>query len=89
MDDRLTKLRKEVDKIDENILELLGKRFAVTKKVGKLKKEAKIGVIDQKRWISLLDKNLSHAKKMGIPVTLVKKIYQLIHLHSVKLQKEL
>lgn len=85
--DKLVKLRKEVDKIDESILKLLGKRFEIARKIGHLKKENKLGVLDSQRWQFILKKALARGKQLDLPASFVKKIYRLIHQTSVKMQK--
>jgi chorismate mutase len=51
----LTKLRKEIDLLDRNIWSLLGKRFALTKKVAKIKQKLHISVYDAEREKAVLE----------------------------------
>jgi chorismate mutase len=50
----LSKLRKEIDLLDRNIWSLLSKRFALTKKVAKIKQKLHISVYDADREKSVL-----------------------------------
>jgi chorismate mutase len=50
----LSKLRKEIDILDRNIWSLLGKRFALTKKVAKIKQKLDIPVYDANREKAVL-----------------------------------
>lgn len=88
MGEKITKLRKEIDRIDQSLLKLLGKRMAVAGKIGQIKKQSKLSMVDKKRWQIVLDKNLEQGEKLGLPASFVKRIYQLIHQTSVKVQKE-
>ncbi len=44
--------------------------------------------MDKKRWQFVLERNLNSGEKLGLSVSFIKKIYQLIHQTSVKVQKE-
>lgn len=89
MANQLENLRKEIDKIDERILELLGKRNKIAKKIGEIKKENNKSILDKKRWGDLLEKNLIKAEKLGLSKTFIKDLFKLIHQNSLKLQKDI
>jgi chorismate mutase len=89
MNDELQKLRKDIDKIDDNIVNLLSKRMSVVEKVGKLKKEHNMEALDTKRWDEVLATKLEKAKSLGVSEGLIKKIYNVIHDHALKLEKKL
>lgn len=47
--ERLHELRKEIDKIDKQIIELLEKRVRIAKEIGEIKRELNLPVRDEKR----------------------------------------
>lgn len=49
MNSSLQQLRTDIDKIDQDMVELLAKRFALTKQVGKLKSRSNVASIDPTR----------------------------------------
>jgi len=51
----LTSLRKEIDVLDRSIWSLLSKRFALTKKVAKIKQKLHISVYDAEREKAVLE----------------------------------
>ena len=61
MDDRLEKLRLEIDNIDEKILELLEKRIKIVHKVGNLKKDLEISVEDLNREYKIIQRLTSQS----------------------------
>ena len=61
MDERLKKLRLEIDNIDEEILELLEKRMKIVHEVGELKKDLDISVEDLNRENEIIDRLTSHS----------------------------
>jgi len=52
----LEKQRKNIDEVDEKILELLGKRIGLAKEIGKEKKNEKISIYDPVREQKVLEK---------------------------------
>lgn len=87
MDKKLAGWRKQIDIQDEKMLEILAKRFEIIKKIGKLKKENNLPVLDKKRWQKVLMTNLDKAKKLDLPEDFVKKLLSLIHQYSLRLEK--
>jgi len=75
----LDDLRKEIDILDEELIQVLAKRTAVVKKIGEFKKQNSIKPLDEKRWAEVLNRVLTHAKKHNIPEELVKNIFEYIH----------
>jgi chorismate mutase len=47
--EQITSLRKNIDKLDKNIIELISERFKITNNIGKLKKDNNIKVFDNNR----------------------------------------
>lgn len=52
----LDKYRKEIDKIDDSIIELLEKRFNLVVEIGQYKKENNLPVFDAKRELVIKQK---------------------------------
>jgi len=52
---KIANLRKEVDVIDENLLQLIKKRLELTKEIGEIKKENQMGIIDSNREKEVFD----------------------------------
>jgi len=85
----LEKYRKQIDEVDRKIIEYLGKRYKIVKKVGLFKKRKGLKPLDKKRWFTVLKTRISWGEKNGLPETLIKKIYQAIHQFSLKVEKEI
>ena len=75
--------RKEIDEIDDQIMELLDKRFALSDKIGALKNKAKKDVLDTNREKNILEKTFkySHFPEIG-------DVYRHIMEVSKKLQRK-
>lgn len=82
----LDDLRKEIDILDEELIQVLAKRTAVVKEIGELKKKNNIKPLDEKRWEEVLNRVLTHAKKHNISKELVKSIFEQIHKTSLAIE---
>ena len=83
----LDNLRKQVDKVDEKILLLLGKRMSVARKIGQLKKEKSLPVLDKTRWNQVLRSNLVKSENLGLSKNFIREIFRIIHKNSLRVQK--
>lgn len=82
----LENLRQEVDILDEQIIEMLGRRTRIVKKIGDFK--ISIGEVhDPKREEWILEKLSSVAEQKGFSPTVTKKIYEILFEHFVALQR--
>jgi len=89
MDNQLEDLRKQIDEIDGQIVDLLAKRMKVVKKVGEYKKKMNLPFFDKAQFEKLLKSKIERAKKQGLSQDLINKIYQAIHEEALKIEKSL
>lgn len=82
----LDNYRKEIDEIDQQIIELIAKRLEVVEKVGKYKKANKLPPLDQKRWQQVVESKKALAKELNINEELIEKIYNLIHKEALNIE---
>lgn len=68
-------LRNDLDNIDDEILELLVKRFGVIEQIGKLKKEYGIPIIQSERIIYIIEKAGVIAEKNNLNAKLLQNAY--------------
>ena len=57
--EKIAEYRKEIERIDEQLAELIGERMDVSCKIGEYKKENNLSVYDPEREEQLREKNLS------------------------------
>lgn len=86
--EQINLLRKEIDKIDNQIIVLLGKRFFIVKKIGKIKKDLNINIVDKKREKEKLLQLKHRTKELNLPSILISFIWKKIFSHSYKIEKE-
>ncbi|MEI6396727.1 MAG: chorismate mutase [Candidatus Taylorbacteria bacterium] len=83
---KLEKSRKEIDKIDIEIVELLAKRRDCSAVIGKYKKENGLKIYQPEREREILEKKADLAKKVGVSADLVRKIFRHIFKDSRDVQ---
>lgn len=88
MDDKLNDWRKQIDTLDDQLLNVLVKRVNIVRKIGKFKKAHEIKPFDEKRWQEVLESKLSKALLLNLSSDFIKRIYTLIHEYSLKIEKE-
>ncbi len=79
--------RVEIDTLNNQIIDLLGKRMEITKKVGELKKELGLKVRDYEREHQVISNMRERAKLQELPQEYVEQIFELIMKASRKVQR--
>lgn len=74
----LDKLRVEIDDIDSQLVDLLAKRSALTRKVGEYKSEIGMPIYVPSREAELITKRRAEAELKGVPPTLVEDLLRRI-----------
>lgn len=82
----LQNLRKEIDDIDDEILNLIAKRMLVSEKIGDFKKQHKVTVLQMDRWKQVLEHHINKGVGLGLNDESVKEIFEIIHKDSIDRQ---
>ena len=72
------KLRKEIDRIDENIIELLSKRKGVVKKIADIKRQENKSIVDKEREQEIIHRLKKLSKEKGLDENFIESIYKII-----------
>ncbi|MDP3988256.1 MAG: chorismate mutase [Candidatus Levybacteria bacterium] len=84
----LKKLRVKIDKLDDELLEILSKRIEIVREIGKMKRKNHLPLFDKKRWEEILKSKLSKSKSLNLSEKFIEKLYAVIHEHSLEIEKE-
>lgn len=87
--DTLTMLRKDIDELDNELIDLLAKRMGIARKIGEYKKEHDMAIVQTKRYSEILDKRGAQGSLKGIESECIKNIFEHIHEESVRQQMEI
>lgn len=85
----LTKLRKELNKLDDDIVKLLKKRKKIIERVAKVKKKHNLEIFDKKRENEIARKLGKLAQKHGLRKIFLYKIWDNLLEESRELQRKL
>ena len=85
----ISQLRKQIDEIDNNIMDILAKRMRVCREIGQYKKEHNMTVLQPVRYGEILDKRGAQGSLCGMDSEFVKKVFESVHEESVRQQMEI
>lgn len=85
----LQQLRKQIDALDNELLEILNKRMRVACEIGQFKKEHRMPVLQAGRYDDLMSNRVRLAEEMGMSGEFMRKVLAAIHEESVRRQLEI
>jgi len=85
----LSDLRKQIDQLDDQLLELLAKRMRVSCEIGTFKKEHNMLIVQTDRYDEILSKRIAQASDMGMNPEFMRVVLEAIHEESVRQQVEI
>lgn len=84
----LAVLRRQIDNIDNELIDLLARRMRVSRDIGQYKKEHNIQVLQAGRYDDILRSRMQLAEQLDMSGEFMKTVYQAIHEESVRQQIE-
>ena len=85
----LNTLRTQIDVVDHQLIEMLGKRMQVADKIGTLKKSKNVAILQTKRWNEILGKMILEGESQNLSEEFVLKIFKAIHQESINHQEKI
>ena len=85
---KLNTLRTQIDFIDHGLLDTLGKRMKVAIKIGELKKQKNVAVLQTKRWNEILGKMILEGEQKGLSEEFVLRMFKAVHQESINHQEK-
>ena len=82
----LASLREEIDQLDEQLWEVIGKRADVVRQIGEWKRLHGEQIVQPERWQEVLQHCQSVADKHGLSETVVQEVMEAIHNESVRIE---
>lgn len=87
--ENITMLRKQIDEIDNSLIDLLSKRMRISREIGQYKKEHGMTILQTARYSEILDKRGAQGALLGIASDCIKSIFESIHEESVNQQMKI
>ena len=85
----LEALRRQIDEIDNSLIELLAKRMRLSREIGTYKKEHEMTVVQTGRYSEILDKRGAQGVLCGMSAEFMTTVFEAIHEESVRQQVEI
>ncbi|MGB5645935.1 chorismate mutase [Muriicola sp.] len=86
---KLSNLRAQIDIIDNQLIDILGKRMLVSNGIGELKKQRNVAVLQTNRWNAILGKMILEGEAKGLSEEFVLKMFKAIHQESINHQEKI
>ena len=87
--DKLAELRKEIDRLDDQIIQKIAERMKVAEKIGEYKRDNDVTVLQVSRWDEILQKRITFGKALKLEEDFTGKLLELLHNESIRKQTEI
>ena len=84
--DNLNELRRQIDKLDDELIDLLARRMKVSSEIGRYKKEHNLSVLQSQRYEEILARRARQAVELGMDREFMRSVMQAIHEESIRQQ---
>jgi chorismate mutase len=87
-ENKLEELRSEIDKLDEELIDILGRRMNIVEEIGKYKKENNITILQLKRWSRIIHSRVDTGVRLGLTREFLLKLLEALHEESIQRQTD-
>lgn len=84
--DGLNDLRHQIDSIDRELIELLSRRMAISREIGKYKLQRGLSIVQPERYKTLMERMISEATAHNLDKTFIRNVLEMLHEESVRQQ---
>jgi chorismate mutase len=82
----IQELRSEIDKLDDQIIDIFEHRMQIADQIGEYKKAHNVAILQSKRWDSILNNRLEMGLKKGLSNEFITRVFRAIHQESINHQ---
>jgi chorismate mutase len=83
---QLEEYRREIDALDDEIIQKLSLRMKTSEKIGEYKRQNSVTILQTGRWGEVIGRRINMATAMGISEEFIKKFLDLVHQESINIQ---
>ncbi|SDB55792.1 3-deoxy-D-arabinoheptulosonate-7-phosphate synthase [Flavobacteriaceae bacterium MAR_2010_188] len=84
---RINTLRTQIDVVDHQLIEMMGKRMTIADDIGKLKKAHNVAILQTKRWNEILGKMILQGEEKNLSEEFILRVFKAIHQESINHQE--
>ncbi len=85
-EDKLTELRSQIDKLDDQIIQKIGERMKIAEQIGAFKRDNNVTILQVSRWDEIVQKRTNLAQALNLDADFAKKFLELVHNESIRKQ---
>ncbi|MDG1477802.1 MAG: chorismate mutase [Vicingaceae bacterium] len=85
---KLEQLRSIIDELDEELINKFSSRMSIIQKIGEYKHENNVTILQLERWEQILKNRSFLADKVGLSDDFIKKMLELVHQESIRVQTQ-
>ena len=82
----LMSLRDQIDSLDGEILQLLAERMSVAEKIGRIKRDNDVRILQSLRWESIAERTMARSASLGLSIEFLQTLLDAIHVESINHQ---
>lgn len=86
---QLSNLRAQIDIIDGQLIDSLGKRMKISDGIGELKKQKNVAVLQSNRWNQILGAMILEGESKGLSEEFILRLFKAIHQESINHQEKI
>ncbi|KQC29865.1 bifunctional 3-deoxy-7-phosphoheptulonate synthase/chorismate mutase type II [Flagellimonas eckloniae] len=86
---KLSNLRAQIDVIDSQLIDTLGKRMKISDGIGALKKQKNVAVLQSNRWNQILGAMILEGESKGLSEEFVLRMFKAVHQESINHQEKI
>jgi chorismate mutase len=87
-ENKLEELRSEIDKLDEELIDILARRMDIVEEIGYYKKENNITILQLKRWSQVIRERVNAGEKIGLSREFILRLLEAVHEESIQRQTD-
>ena len=85
----LEKLRRQINHLDDEMMQILSQRMKLAEKLGLYKKENNITILQTSRWNEILERAFNRGEKIGLSKEFITKYFDAVHMESINHQNKI
>jgi len=85
---QLEELRSEIDKIDQQLIDIMARRMSIVEEIGEYKKANRITILQLKRWNQIIRERITNGLELGLTRKFIMKLLEAVHEESIQRQKD-
>lgn len=85
----LNTLRTQIDVVDHQLIDILGKRMQIADGIGELKRDKNVAVLQSRRWNEILGKMILEGEEKNLSEEFILRVFKAIHQESINHQEKI